>query len=400
AAETFHAIIYSNTSNEKRMAEMLYKKMNIDVMTRREERIRKIESYVKGHFSVRTDAEGPKFETVSGIMTSKIATDLGIIRLYIALFDAAEIETQIVLTSDRFEKQFDGDFDSWTYLQYFLIYFPETGNFLAPSDAFSRYGFIPQELAHQDGLFIKNVSLGGVSSGSGTIKPIGGTKWEQNMTSQYTEITFDLESGLANVHAIHTYSGHSASYIQPFFNYMSVEDRREAGEGIISGAAYDARPKNLHISGYMSDDTLYTQPFKVEADFKTNFYLEKTCDKYIFKVGEVIGSQVEMYQKETRRTDMVLGYPHGFYRSISFEVPEGYRVTNLDAININITDSDSTGHTMMFHSYYKQDGNKVNVVVEESYRQTHYPISFYNDFRNVINASADFNKVVVYFEKK
>jgi hypothetical protein len=107
-----------------------------------------------------------------------------------------------------------------------------------------------------------------------------------------------------------------------------------------------------------------------------------------------------MYQKEKRRTDMVLGFPHGFYREISFTVPEGYSVTNLDAINMNITDSDSTEHSLIFHSYYTQTGNTVNVIVEESYQRVHYPLEVYDDFRKVINASADFNKVVVYFEKK
>lgn len=400
AAETFYDIIYSYSEAESRMADMLYKKMGIDLMAGREERIRKIESYVKSNFTIRADAEGDKFEKVGGIIQSKLATELGIIRLYAALFEAADVKVEIVMTSDRFDKKFDGEFDSWTYLQYFLLYFPQTDNYLAPTSEFNRYGYVPGELCEQEGLFIRKVGLGDVEGGSGTIKWIEGTKWDQNTSNLYVHMTFDLEKGIANVHSKHTYLGHSSSFMQPYIGYMSVQNRRESGEGIIMQGAYDARPKNLRISGYNGEDTLYRLPFVVEADFATNSYLEKTCDKYIFKIGEVIGTQLAMYQKEKRRTDMELTFPHGFYREIIFEVPEGYKVTNLDAINMNFSDGDSTNQTLHFHSYYVQTGSTVKVIVEESYRETHYPLSMYEDFRQVINASADFNKVAVYFEKK
>lgn len=401
AAETFYGVVYNYSANEKRMADMLYKKMGIDLMSGREERIRKIESYVKANFTIRADAEGDKYETVGGIITSKLGSEVGIIRLYCALYEAAGINVELVITSDRYDKQFDGEFDSWTYLQYFLLYFPQTDNFIAPTSEFNRYGYVPGELAHQEGLFIKKVELGGIKSGSGTIKWIDGTSWDQNKSDLYVTMNFDLSKGVANVHSKHIYLGHSASFIQPFFGYMSNQNRRESAEDIIKSNAFDGRPKNLHISGFGSEDTMYRQPFTIEGDFTTNAYLEKACDQtYIFKIGEVIGTQVSMYQKEKRRTDMVLSYPHGFYREIIFEVPDGYKVTNLDAINMNFSDGDSAKQSLNFHSYYIQTGNTVKVIVEESYRETRYPVSMYEDFRRVINASADFNKVVVYFEKK
>jgi hypothetical protein len=55
---------------------------------------------------------------------------------------------------------------------------------------------------------------------------------------------------------------------------------------------------------------------------------------------------------------------------------------------------------MEFHSYYKTDDNKITVFIDEDYRQISYPVSMYEDFRKVINASADFNKIVLFMEKK
>jgi hypothetical protein len=67
---------------------------------------------------------------------------------------------------------------------------------------------------------------------------------------------------------------------------------------------------------------------------------------------------------------------------------------------MDVFDPDKGERTMEFHSYYKTEGNKVTVLIDEDYRQIGYPLSMYEKFRKVINASADFNKVVLFLEKK
>lgn len=399
AADGYYKVVNDATDNERRMCEALYKRMDIDMLSGEVEKIKKIESYLKTHFTVREDAEGDKYERITGILQSHLASELGIMRLYYVLYDIAGVKREIVLTSDRFDRKFDGDFDSWSFLQRFLLYFPSTGGFIAPSDQFSRYGYVTPSWTSQDGLFIREVELGGVKSAVGTVKHIKGTTWEKNMNNLYADLSFDLEKGMTTLHMKHSYTGHSASFIQPYFSYLSAEDRRETAKNITRGGASDAKPRNLRVTGYDSEDTLYHLPFVVEADYSTNMFLEKTCDKFIFKVGEVIGGQVEMYQVHDRRTDMELAYPHGFHREIRFDVPAGYRVSGLEALNMDIYHEEDSVRTMEFVSSYRQEGQTVIVTVDESYRQTHYPKAVFTDFRNVINASADFNKIVVYFEK-
>jgi hypothetical protein len=55
--------------------------------------------------------------------------------------------------------------------------------------------------------------------------------------------------------------------------------------------------------------------------------------------------------------------------------------------------------TMGFSSEYKLEGNRLKVHVMEQYRRVTYPLSEYEDFKKVINASADFNKIVLVLEK-
>ena len=53
-----------------------------------------------------------------------------------------------------------------------------------------------------------------------------------------------------------------------------------------------------------------------------------------------------------------------------------------------------------FISKYTIENNMLIVTVKEYYRDVMLPIDQYEDFRKVINASADFNKITIVFEKK
>ncbi len=401
ASESYYRVVTDVAENEKRMCEALYKRMDVDMLSDETEKIRKIESYMKTHFTVREDASGPKFETVTGILQTHLADELGIMRMYWQIFDIAGVKKEIVLTSDRYDKQFDGDFDSWTYLEHFLMYFPGENKYIAPSEQFSRFGFPTSNWIAQDGLFIREVELGGVKNGIGTIKHIDATDYKASTYGLYANVTLDLEKGMSNVHMKDTYTGFAASNIQPYYSYLSVEDRRNDVNEILKNTAADAKPKNTTVKGYNSDDTLYYQPFSIEADYSTNAFLEKTCDKYIFKVGELIGMQTEMYQPQQRRTDIEVVFPCNYHREIRFEIPKGYRVTNLDALNMDVHhDNDSTKtRNEDFVSSYRVEGNMVIVTVDETYRVTHLPKSMIEEYKKVVNASADFNKICVYFEK-
>jgi len=55
---------------------------------------------------------------------------------------------------------------------------------------------------------------------------------------------------------------------------------------------------------------------------------------------------------------------------------------------------------MGFNSSYQVEGNVVKITILEEYRRTYYPLSQFEDFKKVINAAADFNKVALVLEKK
>ncbi|HXP50466.1 MAG TPA: hypothetical protein VN922_10950 [Bacteroidia bacterium] len=366
-----------------------------------EEKIRHIESVIKGTIAVRQDVSGDKSSTLPVIFKNHVCDETGILKVYHLLFNAANITHQIVMTSDRFDKPFDGDFDSWTYLQKYLIYFPTANNYIAPTEVGSRYGFMPAEWICQKGYFMHSVTIGkGVQTGVGVVRELPCNDYKKTTGEIYADVKFDLDLAVVNLHFKQTFSGYEAYSFQPFYNYLADQDRKDFTDKLFKSIFEDAKPTNVKVSGYNEKD-IFRNPFVIEADFSTNSVLEKTGNKYLFKVGELIGPQSQLYHDSARHTPIENHYNHGYHREIKFTIPNGYKVTNLDAANMDVYDGAATdAHTMEFHSYYKTDGNTVTVYCDEYYAQLRYPISMYEQFRNVINASADFNKIVFFLEKK
>jgi hypothetical protein len=304
------------------------------------------------------------------------------------------------MTSNRFDKPFDGDFDSWTYLQKYMYWFPDTKNYIAPLEPLSRYGYVPPEWICQQGLFIHPVTIGGdFTTDVGQVRDISCNDWQQSTNNLYVDTKFDFDLGVANIHLKETFTGYEAYQVQPFYVYSADQDRKDFIDRLMKSSFEDAKPANTIVTG-CHDDELLRQPFVIETDISTNSVLEQTGNKFLFKIGELIGPQSELYRDTTRHTDIENHYNHGYHRVLSFQVPDGYKATNLDALNMDVFHSTGGERDMEFHSSYTTDSNKVTVTIDEDYREIRYPVSMYEDFRKVINASADFNKVVLFIEKK
>jgi len=387
------------TKKDKKIAQKVIDTLKLGSLSEAD-KIRKIESSIKTTISLKEDATGKNSNTLEAIFTTHIANELGMLKLYDQLFNSAGIKHEIVITTNRFDKPFDGDFDSWTYLQKYLIYFPETDNYIAPMELLSRYGFVPAEWICQQGLFMHPVTIGkNFKTGIGQVRDINCNDWKQSMNDLFENIKFDFDMGTANIHFKQTLTGYEAYDIQPYYSYLSDQDKKDLINKVIQQIFPDAKPDNTHVSGFKENE-LFRQPFTIEADLTTTSALEQAGSKFLFKVGQLIGPQSELYDDTIRYTPVENHYNKGYHRELEFEIPEGYRITNLNSVNMDVFHETSGERDMEFHSYYKTDDNKITVFIDEDYRQISYPVSMYEDFRKVINASADFNKIVLFMEKK
>jgi hypothetical protein len=76
-------------------------------------------------------------------------------------------------------------------------------------------------------------------------------------------------------------------------------------------------------------------------------------------------------------------------------------VNNLEALKMDVELKDGGEATSAFISKYEVINNKTVVVkVHEDYKSIYYLKAKFQDFRKVVNAAADFNKIIVVLEKQ
>src|SRR5260221_9209419 len=130
-----------------------------------------VENFVKSNFAYRVDA-GADASDIEKILKNKIATMVGLMRLYTAIFNELQVNYQFVLTTDRDDLEIDKNFENWDNCQYAVFYFPSLKGYLVPSKPECRYPLIFPDWGGGNGLFCKSVSIGAMTSAIAEVKPI------------------------------------------------------------------------------------------------------------------------------------------------------------------------------------------------------------------------------------
>jgi hypothetical protein len=205
------------------------------------------------------------------------------------------------------------------------------------------------------------------------------------------------ESALLDVKQI--YGGYAAPNYRAPFVFMPAEEQKKVLKEMIK---FGTNSENIINHSFENKDLIQADPYKpfiINASVRSTSLIERAGNKMMIKIGELIGPQAEMYDEKPRMLPIELGFPHLLVRNIRFNIPEGYKIGNPNDLVINYAHKERDVVTMGFTTSYKQEGNILTITVNEVYRNTNYPVSQYETFKKVINAAADFNKVVLILEK-
>ncbi|PXY42755.1 hypothetical protein DMB65_01665 [Flavobacterium cheongpyeongense] len=336
--------------------------------------------------------------SLSDVISTKQANSLDIIKLYSAVFKYFKIEQNIVLTSNRYKIPFDKDFESQENLSEFLFYFPGIKKYLSPTEIEYRLPLFPNYLGNNNGLFIKEKVFAGISMGIGEVNfiEIPGTE----ITHDYMDITVDFTKDIENplVTSNMTYGGYSGLNFQPMKDFVSAEQYKSMLKNISENYTLQGEYKTLTTE---NDGTEFVgkKPYKLNLTFDGKEMIQKAGENYLFSVGQTIGRQMELYQKDKRMLPIEIHYPHYYTRKIKIILPDGATIKNLDKFVMDFK-TDLNGKTeAAFTSNYTQNKNEITVENTEFYNLINYPLTSFEQYKAVINAAADFNKIVVIVTK-
>jgi hypothetical protein len=381
----------SNTSEEKAFNKFFAK---LELPEDPTEAFKSFEDLIKRSYYYAEEA-GDDGKLLDQVIGNKYANSQGFTKLYVAALNTLNLPYSIVLTSNRYEKEFDPLFDTWNYLDEYLIYLPTEDKYMSPKNIAFRLGTISDEYIDTYGIHVTPKMVQDFMHPVASLKKIGADSYEKNFDNMNIKVVFDEALESNSVDLVRAYSGYSASYYKTAMLFVDKEQKKEIIDEVFTYLALDA-----DITESSVQDTIFTyqnwhEPFVVEGRFKTSSYIENAGNVVLFKVGELIGPQSELYQEKKRELDVVNSFNRGYLRKIQVELPKNHQVENLESLKIHKEVKDGEQLIYLFESDYTLTENILEIKIDEYYDRISYPKENFEEFRKVINAAADFNKVVL-----
>jgi hypothetical protein len=389
ASQAMHKVVYTLDKEDAKAVATVLKAANVPAGASPTERVAAVENYIKLNFNLDPSAGGE----LPGMVATHNASELGFVRLMGAALKTLGVEHELVINSDRSELPFDKDFDTWGYLDNFFFYLPATKQYLAPSRPDYRLGMVPAEWTGTPALFVKTVKLGAIESAVGTVHEVPALPATASPHSMAVQVKFAPDLDKATVHLRQEFGGYQGASLQTIYPLVPVDKQQELLLELQKPTVPDGKFLNTTAQNAERGLNILAKPFVVESDIESAGLLDKAGPRYLFKVGTLIGPQTELYQQDARQFDVENDFNREYSRQLVVELPAGY---NMDVK----AGTDPAAPVYYFRSSYKQDGQKLVINSTEAYQQIFWPKKDFEAYRAVVNASANFNKVVLVLEKK
>jgi hypothetical protein len=392
--------VYSNYTNlndkDQKSVTGFIKQMNLSPSLAEEDKIVAIEDYIKTNISIDASSGDSKMET---IVKSRIANEEGIYKLYIALFEKLGVHYQIVFPGKRDELQLDEELENYDQVNEVIFYFPGTGNYMEPTNKLYRYPYIEPYWAATKGIFLKGTTIGTFKTALASFDSIAVLPYETSCNDLEITMQFNATMDSLQWHSKQTLTGYTAMAYRPAFAFYDKDKQVDFTKETFNAVGKTDSIQHIKVQNSAMSDAYKNKPLTIEGDITSAELLERAGNRLLVKIGDVIGQQTQMYQEKPRQLPVIISYPESEDRTIRFTIPDGYWVKNLKDLDKNITDTLNGVETMGFISTYTLAGNELTIKLHEFYKVTDYPLSKFEAFKKVVNASADFNKIVLILEK-
>lgn len=371
-------------------------RMKLEEATDDVEKVRRVEDHLKNNFQIVT-ANAPELSDFASMLHTKVCNQRGMVALTSAVLDGIGVENQFVITSDRTRMPFDKDFESFQYLEDIALYLPGPKLYLDPVTPGLRLGFLKSEDMANNALFIRSFEVGGTSTGVGSVKYIAALPDSVSASDHIITARLSPEGDRADIDFEERLSGYFAS-IQCFYPLLSDEKKAKVRNELVDYLLENGEVTDLTA---LNDRSILfgQEPFIVKGHVSTRKFNASAGEKMLFKVGELIGPQTEMYTDKPRKLPVDDDYNRRFDRTIDVVLPAGWTVQNMADLNIDHHLDMAGVRQLAFISNATLEGDTVKIRVTEFYRACQLPLEQFEPYRSVVNAAADFNKIALILVK-
>jgi hypothetical protein len=387
-------------SKELRVATSLLRTIGVNDVDDEITKLTTIEEYFKTNIDISNSLTDERAAEFDQIVRKKLTTEKGFVRLFAATLKAAGIRYEIGMVGNRFEYEFDDSLEMWSHLDDYCFYLPKQDKYLAPTAIAYRYPFLPYQMCGSKGVFTRSVGpMQGPKGVGKDIRIIPHQPMMQSGVGLTASIHFDPKDLQPLVTTSMIFNGYSAGLYRPAMLFTPKDKEEELVREMIGLSSKPSDLRDYRVENTAFNSYTLGKPLIISGTTLAPKLMEKAGPKYIFKVGELIGQQAEMYEETDRKLPVEIDYPNIQPRTLRITIPLGYKVVNPEALRTAASYSDNGKPICSFTSDYKMEGTDLVVTIKEFYEHTSYPLSQYQGYRKVVNAAADFNKIVLVMQK-
>lgn len=268
-----------------------------------------------------------------------------------------------------------------------------------PADGATNNGLLTSSYANCYALYVKKTIINETEIGTYEVKFTEANSGKINHDDMYVDLKLDENFDDVTFSLKRVNIGETTADIQYIWENLVDEQKVKLFDAYLKLTGDNCKYSKPTVTNDLENFDLHF-PFTLNTTVTDASLWEKAGNKYLLKVGTLIGPQSELYNKEKRQNPVENTHNHGYHRVITFTIPNGYTIINLQDIKIHAELKKDDKVACYFNSDYTIEGNKVTITCDEEYLAIDMPVSDYESFRKVINAAADFNKVKYIFTKK
>jgi len=323
-----------------------------------------------------------------------------IAKIYAAFFTHFDIKYELCFMTSRFYVPFDQTYENLTYIGEMLFYFPVHEGFIMPNNVNKPMNLFNPSFRERNAVFFTEFGVNDFKAAKAYIDSIPGLPANKNFVTQNVDINLeDTKNAIIKIEE--KIGGYNAISYHDFLKDIDYEGREDLFTGLCKYRLDDAVFIEGDLDSIKLDKSVLENPVGVRYSFSSKSVVAENGNKIALNVGSFINDSKKIQEKPKNIGNPDVDYGHVKLKTISIGIPAGYKVSNLNNLNLNKTfTADGLKNAMIFEMSAKLLGNRLELTIKESFFKANFNKKEIDNFLEVYNAAYLLKDLQVIFEKQ
>ena len=337
-----------------------------------------------------------KISLKEGLKDKKLSSTSRL-QLYTSALNIWGEKFQLVLPNSRKYLPFLETYDNPIYLDDIILYIPKYDVYISPNSEYNPVGLPASVFRENRAIFVKETGVQDFTSAKYDIDSI--LPLDYKLNQEKSSFTVDLNKNKIDVST--ELSGMRGLIYFNQLKDINYQQKEDLFAGLSKVSFDDALLASYELKEVQLNDNPLTVPVKFDYSFTSKSLKLQEENTIKVNIGKIINDAINEQKKPKGNypADIYTGYIH--IKTIRINIPQGYSVTNLDDLNINVKHADQgIKDAVQFTVTPVIANNLLTITVKEVFKKGVYSPVVMDGFLEVFNSGWNLQNLQVELMKK